>query len=217
MTNAERSPEESISRRFFIAGVLFLLGLAGFAAVFRLDRPSLAMDEAVTWNNVRSDWAFLADKARTGEDCGGIFYGAMTKIIVDGAGDSETVLRSPAVGCYMLFVLLVIIAGRLMAGRMTSLCAGALAVLHPISLFYARHARAYTLFLACDALVLAGLMARDRGFRRVAAWALAMASVIAVLTHGFGLFVVGAAMGGVLVIELRERGRFAAAVRATPL
>jgi hypothetical protein len=173
---------------FILYGLVILLALG--LDFYRLELPSVWLDEAVTWENVRGSWGKLWSQVRLGEDCGGLVYAVGMKLWTSLFGSSEIALRLPGVLAGVGFVAVLVRIAQVLWGRTAATYVGLFAAAHPEVLCWSRQARAYSFELLFTALSLAGLVlyCRPAGSRRPAL--LVAATCLLVLTHGFGVFVV---------------------------
>lgn len=161
--------------------------------LYRLDLPSLWLDEAISWRNASGSWSEGWSWAAGGEDCGGFAYFCLLKLAMAGLGTSELALRLPSVALGFGFVAMMMSVGYSLWGRAAALVIGLLAALHPEVICWFRQARGYSLELFASAWCLAALLAYARTARRLHAWSLFAACSIAAASHVFGVFLVGGA------------------------
>ena len=122
-------------------------------------------------------------------------------------GSGEFGLRALSALAGTLTVPLVYDAGRRLASRRAGLVAAALVAFNPFLIWYAQEARSYAfvvlLAAASFALFVRALQAETGGWRLPAAWA--AVSALALLTHYFAAFLVGAEAVVLLVAARRRR------------
>ena len=119
-------------------------------------------------------------------------------------GEAESTVRAFSAVFSIGAVVVLCILGRELFGTAAGLVAGAVLALHPNAIWFAQEARAYSLttFLVClSALFLAQVIRKGRR-RDVVCWS--AASVLALYSHFFALFVVGAQVFSVFALGRRD-------------
>jgi mannosyltransferase len=166
--------------------------------VLGLGRDSVWRDEANTWQLARSSWATIA---RDHQNHQPPLYYFFTKAFVSAFGDSETALRLPAALIGTAGIPIIGLLAETVAGPAALVAASWVAAVAPGLVFYARQARAYSLFAATAALAataLAPVAAPAGGFHPATGWL--GASLAALLyTHPYGLLAwaaIGLYLGG---------------------
>jgi len=199
---------------------VFALGaLSAGVAGYRLGFPSLQLDDSFAWYAVSQGWEHLFLTAREGHFGGGLLYGVLLKLVHDGFGSAEAVLRAPGVLATALAVAFTARVGWGLGGWRTSLVAALLLGLHPQVLDSARHLKPYPLLVLATAVGLRGVQEQIRTRGERGRWMTGLAGWLAVLSHGFGL-ALGAGLGGALIAGWPRRGWVARArmlKRQTPL
>ncbi len=165
----------------------------------RLSVPSIWIDEASSWNNVRGGWWRLIEFCVGGDDSSGLLYANMLKLWTGAFGVfPESRMRSLSVLCTLVFIGLMYLAALFAWGSRAATFVAILAAAHPLVTFWSRQARAYSLLLACASFSILGLVLRFRGnARRISLLMIGCGSAMLVLTHLFAAFFV---MGLALVL-----------------
>ncbi len=143
----------------FYLGCALVLGLSLFAAAFRIDVPSMWMDEASSWHNVRGGWGRLFSYCVGGDDSSGLAYAHILKVWTAVVGDRpEARMRWLSIAITLAFVAVMIKVGYALWGKAAGLCVGLLVALHPQVIFWSRQVRAYSLVFLATAICLWGLI-----------------------------------------------------------
>ncbi|HGY92268.1 MAG TPA: hypothetical protein ENK43_13950 [Planctomycetes bacterium] len=197
--------DESFPSMSAWAFALALGALAAGVAGYALGYPSLQLDDSFAWYAVDQSWSHLFLTAREGHFGGGLLYGVLLKLVHDGFGSSEIVLRAPGVLLTALAVAFTARVGWALGGWRTSLMVAVLLGLHPQVIDGARHLKPYPLLIFATALGLWGLQEQvlTRGER--GRWMTGLAGWLAVLSHGFGL-ATWAGLAGALIAGWSEKG-----------
>jgi mannosyltransferase len=198
------------------AACVLLTALTLVAAVLRfgmLDRQSFWSDEAVTVLLTRMNLRDIVSTVSNTESTPPVYY-LLAWIWTKVFGDGEVGLRSLSALAGVATVPVTYLAGATLLGRRAGLAAAGLVAVNPTLVWYSQEARAYAL-----AVLLCGISfaACARALRNptngvLAIWALA--SVLAVGTHYFALFVVGAEAAWLLVRRREAAVRRAVAASA---
>jgi mannosyltransferase len=174
--------------------VAAVAGLTLLAAVFRfatLDGQSFWSDEAITVLLTRMDIGEMLRTVGDTESTPPVYY-VLAWAWANVAGDGETGLRSLSALAGTATVPVTYVAGSWLVGRRAGIVAAALVAVSPTLVWYAQEARSYALAVLLCGISFAAMVRaldRPRGWT-LAAWA--AASVLAVGTHYFAAFVVGA-------------------------
>jgi len=160
--------------------------------VHRLSVPSIWIDEASSWNNVRGGWWRLIEFCVGGDDSSGLLYANILKLWTGAFGVfPEARMRSLSILFTIVFVGLMYLAARFAWGSLAAIFVAMLAAAHPLVTFWSRQARAYSLLLACASFCILGLVLRFRGSaRRLSLLMIGFGSAMLVLTHLFAAFFV---------------------------
>jgi uncharacterized membrane protein len=169
---------------------VFIVATAAWVRLYNLGGPSLWRDEAFSW------WIAKLPHQVFLEGLGAIevhppAYFVGLRLAITLFGQTEPALRGLSAAADMAAVVLAMILGRQVAGTAGQLSAGWFWAFHPMTIWYAREARPYSLaaLLACLLLV---LYQRLRNQPSRANWSLAFATVcVGMLTHYYFLLVAG--------------------------
>ncbi|MFH1419563.1 MAG: glycosyltransferase family 39 protein [Planctomycetota bacterium] len=173
----------------FYVGCALVLGISLFAAAYRIGVPSMWMDEASSWHNVRGGWGRLFSYCVGGDDSSGLAYAHILKVWTAVVGDRpEARMRWLSIAITVAFVALMLKIGHALWGRTAGLCVGLLAALHPQVVFWSRQVRAYSLVFLATALCLWGLIVYLRSSPKKNARWLCVGACLLVLSHLFGFF-----------------------------
>jgi mannosyltransferase len=189
--------------------ILLALTVAGAALRFAtLGQQGYWYDEAVTVDLVRHPLGTMLREIPHTESTPPLYYlvaWAWSRVV----GTGEFGLRALSALAGALTVPLVYDAGARLAPRRAGLIAAALVAFNPLLVWYGQEARAYALvtLLAAGsfALFARALRAREPGWRLLASWA--AVSGLALATHYFAAFLVGAVAIALLVAARRRRRR----------
>ncbi len=176
----------------FYGACALILGASLFAAVYRNGMPSMWLDEASSWHNVRGGWSRLMSYCVGGDDSSGFAYANLLKLwtLVFGAS-SETTMRWLSALIVVAFVGVMLQVSRRLWGNRAAICVGILAAVHPEVIFWSRQIRTYALVLLATSLCLWGLVAylQSPAQRRPKRLLIA-GSCLLVASHLFGFFFV---------------------------
>jgi hypothetical protein len=196
-----REAARARSRVFWIVA-----GLTALAAVLRFATLGLQAyhhDEIVTASRVlRGSFFHAMDAVGFSESAPPLYY-ALAWLWTQVTGTGEVGLRSLSAVAGVATVPVAYLIGRELRGRRTGLMAAALVAVNPMLLWYSQEARAYALLiLLCSFSLLYCLRALEGGRRRdFTLWGIA--SGLALATHYFAVFPIGAE----IVWLLWRRGR----------
>jgi len=200
VASGARSPALA-ARGLALAGVL---GVGAGLRFSELGARGFWRDEAVTVQLVRRSLGGMLDAIPRSEGTPPLYYvlaWGWTRLF----GTSEAGLRSLSALAGTLAIGLVYLAGRELFGRRVALAAALLAAVHPLLVWHAQDARAYSLYVLLGA---ASLLWFVRALARptrgsLAAWA--AASALALWTHYFAVFLVAPEAAWLLRAHLRRR------------
>lgn len=192
-------------RPIFLLLAFGVLAIAWSHIFYKLDVPSLWIDEAVSWRSASGSWAQLYQYAKFGQDCGGIVFSAVLKVWVGVFGASEWSLRMPSAIAGIGFVALMMRVGLVLWGRRAALYVGLIACLNAGTLTYARESRAYALLLALAALGFLGLATFWKRSPRRGIWLLWLSCPLVAMTHVFGVFIVAGFAGAQALLWWRAK------------
>lgn len=166
---------------------------------YRLSVPSIWIDEASSWNNVRGGWWRLLEFCVGGDDSSGLLYAHILKLWTGASGAfPEARMRFLSILFTLVFIGLMYLAAWFAWGSRAATFVEILAAAHPLVIFWSRQARAYSLLLACASLCILGLVLRLTGRApRLSLFMIGCGSAMLVLTHLFAAFFV---MGLALVL-----------------
>ena len=169
-------------------------GLTLLAAVLRfatLDLQSLWSDEAVTILLTRMDFT---DMLRTISETESTppFYYVVAWAWVRVFGDGEIGLRSLSALAGTMLVPVAYFAGRSLVGRRSGIATGAVVAVSPILVWYSQEARSYMLAVLLCGISFAAFVLVTRGPTTTSLAVWVMASALAIGTHYFALFLIGA-------------------------
>ena len=191
---------------------LAVIGLTLLAAAIRfstLGRQSYWYDELATVSVLHRSFVAMLHAVAKGEATPYLYYlVAWPWAHVFGFGEAG--LRSMSALAGTLTVPVTYAAGATLVSRRVGVIAAAIVAVNPFVVWYSQEARAYALFALLAALTVyffAGALHRER--RSLVAWAVAAA--LAVATHYFAVFIVGAEALWLLV-RLRRRALLAVAL-----
>ena len=158
--------------------------LATLLRLYKLNAPSLWLDETHTWWLTRLPWKQLFQALREIGVHPPLYF-ALEKVFTELIGDKEIGLRMFSVSVDLVSLFVVMGIGRRVGGRKGLLLAGWFWAFHPMIIWYAREARPYSLaMLFSTATVYAYLVLQDRSSR--AMWVLGFFSLaLGMLTHYF--------------------------------
>jgi uncharacterized membrane protein len=192
-----------------LAGLILLAAALRF---WRIGHQSYWLDEVFTVNLVNEDlWGMLKGVRET-ESTPHLYY-ALAWLWEKVAGDGEGALRSLSALFGIATVPVAYLAARELFKPAAALVAAALVAVNPWFVWYSQEARSYALLMLVGAASLVFFLRalRSESRRDLALWALF--SSLAVLTHYFAAFLVGAEALWLLWI-MRERAVAAAGALA---
>lgn len=199
-----------MSSRRALAAVLALTAAGGVLRFAALDAQSFWLDELVTVSLLDRDFGAMLREIRATEATPYLYYVlAWPWSRLTGLG--EIGLRSLSAAAGTATIPVAYGAGAALATRRVGVFAAALVAVHPLLVWYGQEARSYSLLVllgACSVLFL-GRALRAPSRRDLLGWALA--SSLALATHYFAVFVVGAGAAWLLA---RYRPRPDAALAA---
>jgi len=207
---ARALPAGAAGRYWLAVGVLTLV--AAGLRIPSLGGPSLWFDEAVTLSLVRRDLGSMLALLAESESTPPLYYlvaWAWARL----AGDSEAMVRGLSALAGVAVVPVAYAAGARLATRRVGFALAAVCSVSPLLVWHSQDARAYSLLVLLSALTLLAVgRAADAGRGRdLAAWAIA--SILALATHYFAVFLVlGEAIW--LLARVRRRRRVALAAGA---
>ncbi|HZO49351.1 MAG TPA: glycosyltransferase family 39 protein [Gaiellaceae bacterium] len=186
--------------------VAALAGVLGVAAALRfseLGARGFWRDEAVTVQLVRKSFGGMLGAIPHSEGTPPLYYvlaWGWTRLF----GTSEAGIRSLSALAGTLAVAVVYLIGRELFGRRVALAAALLAAVHPLLVWHAQDARAYSLYVLLGAASLSCFVrALGRPTRgHLAAWA--ATSALALCTHYFAAFLVVPEAAWLLRAHLRR-------------
>jgi 4-amino-4-deoxy-L-arabinose transferase-like glycosyltransferase len=189
------------SRVFWIvAGLTLAAAALRFAT---LGVQSYHHDEIVTASRILRDGFWHAMEAVGFSESAPPLYYVLAWLWTQLVGTGEVGLRSLSALAGVATVPIAFLLGAELSSRRAGVVAAGLVAVNPMLLWYSQEARAYSLFVLLTALsLLYFVRALDRGRRRdVVAWGIA--SALALATHYFAAFPIGAEA----IWLLRRRGR----------
>src|SRR4051794_7559582 len=171
-----------------------LAGITVAGALLRfltLDVQSYWLDEVATVNILHKGFGDMISAVGSGESTPPAYY-VVAWLWAKLFGTGEVGLRSLSAVFGTLTIPLAFVLGRELVGRRSGLIAAALCAFNPLLIWYSQEARSYALMILLTGLsLLAFLRALEDGApRRYVIWALL--SVVAVATHYYAGFLVGA-------------------------
>ena len=171
-----------------LAGITLAGALLRFLT---LDVQSYWLDEVATVSILRHGFGDMISAVSSGESTPPVYYivaWLWSKLF----GTGEVGLRSLSAVFGTATIPLAFVLGRELAGRTAGLVAAALVAFNPLLVWYSQEARSYALMVLLTGLSLLALLRAlgDPSPRRIATWA--GISILAVATHYFAGFLVGA-------------------------
>ena len=185
------------SRLFWIVA-----GITALAATLRLSTLGLQSyhhDEIVTAGRVlRGSLWHAVEKVGDSESAPPLYY-LLAWLWTQVFGTAEVGLRSLSAVAGVAVVPVAFLIGAELSGRRTGIAAAALVAVNPMLIWYSQEARCYSLLVLLTSIALLFfLRALRSGSGRDMAW-WALASALALATHYFALFPVGAEAAWLLV------------------
>jgi len=199
------------------ADLYLLVLLTGVAAALRLEalgHQSFWVDETVTAKLVAEPFGGMLRALPHSESTPPLYY-VLAWGWTRAFGNGEAALRSFSALTGLLTVPVAYAAGRALVSRRTGLIVAAFASVSPVLVWYSQEARAYSLFVLLAALSF-WFFARaldDPSSSALAWWG--VASALALLTHYFAVFLVGAE--ALVLLRRHRRGPTLVAVLAVTL
>jgi mannosyltransferase len=195
-------------RRWAQIGLLMLLAAA--LRLPTLGAQSYWYDESITVSLLRRNLFGMLHGVASGESAPPLYY-VLAWFWARGLGTDEYELRLLSALAGIATVPLVYAAAETLASRRAALVAGALAATSPILVWYSQEARAYSLLVFLSgASFLFFARALDRPTPRLLVlWA--VASVLALATHYFAVFVVTPELLLLVLLHVRARRVYVAA------
>lgn len=190
-----------------LAGLVLAGGVLRFAT---LGTQSFWLDEAATVNLLKRDFGDMISGVSSGESTPHLYY-IVAWVWAQLFGTGEVALRSLSALIGTAVIPVAYLLGRRTAGRGTGLIAAALCAFNPLLVWYSQEARSYSLLVLLSGLSLLAMLAvlERPSTRNLAAWA--VACVLALATHYFAGFLIGAEAIW-MVWRSQARPRAAAAV-----
>jgi mannosyltransferase len=195
-TRLERIPPELV-----LLTVITAVGLA--IRVATLGSQSYWVDEATTVHDVGRSLGGLLHQVHVNETTPPLYF-VLVWVWSKLFGTGEVALRSLSLLCGLGTIPVAYLAGRELVSRAAGLVAALLVAVSPFMVWYSQEARAYALFALLSGL---SFLFWARSWRRAKpadVWLWALFSALAVLTHFFAGFLVGAE-GLLLLYRLRTR------------
>jgi mannosyltransferase len=184
---------------------LALMVLAGAALRFStLDLQSFWGDETLTVARVNSGFGDMLSQLTSQENSPPLYF-VVAWLWSQAFGSGEIGLRSLSALCGVATIPLVYLLGRELCSQRVGLVAAALFALSPLMVHYGQEARSYALTVL---LVTLSLIFFARALRKPSAGSLAGwagTSALAVTSHYFAIFLVGAEMLLLLAAHRRQR------------
>src|SRR5262249_38610875 len=137
--------------------------VAAALRLFRLGRPSLWVDEILTWYSIQD--VLPSERTLLHENVHGPLYSALLHAWVRVAGDGEWALRFPSVVAGVLLVPAIAWLASRWLGRAVAVPAAWLAATAPFLVWYGQEARNYALLMLCVAVSGALLLGMRRQLR----------------------------------------------------
>lgn len=133
--------------------MIVLFGTALFLRAYQLGERDFWFDESCTFYYLQNlfDWP---DDSRLLVESTNLPYYVLLRWWMAIFGEREAALRSMSVIASLAAILFLGLAARRLAGRQSALVTMALASVHPLSIYYAREARAYALWMLLLAVLL---------------------------------------------------------------
>ena len=183
-----------------LAGLVILAAALRF---WRIGHQSFWLDEVFTVNLVNEDLTGMLDRVGETESTPHLYY-TLAWLWEKLAGDGEAALRSLSALFGIATVPVAYLAARELFRPAVALIAAALVAVNPWLVWYSQEARAYSLLVLLSTAALLFFLRADRhgATRDVRLWA--VFASLAVLTHYFAAFLVGA-MGLWLLWTRRDR------------
>jgi 4-amino-4-deoxy-L-arabinose transferase-like glycosyltransferase len=191
-------------RRGPLVAVLILMAFAAAIRVPTLGSQSFWRDEGTTVSLLHMSfgkmWATIPNTEATPP-----LYYSIAWVWVRVAGLSEAGLRSFSVACGVLTVPVAYRAATVLVSRAAGFVTGLLVAVNPLLIWYSQEGRAYALLvlLASWSFLFFVHSARNPTVGNLAVWALA--SMLAIATHYFALFLVIAEAAWLLKVSDRRR------------
>lgn len=187
--------------------------LTVFAALLRfptLDRQSFWSDEAMTALLARMSFTDMLRTIADTESTPPLYY-VLAWVWTKAFGYGEIGLRSLSALAGTATVPVTFLGGATLFGRRAGVAAAGLVSVSPLLVWYSQEARAYALAVLLSAISFVALtrVLERATTRSLAVWA--VASVLAIASHYFALFVVGAEVLWLLLSDRRPSARWAAA------
>jgi mannosyltransferase len=194
--------------------ILLLLGLAAGLRFHEIGRKAIWFDEGATLGMARLPiLSFLRELWDPYLNNQAVYYVLYRPW--HAMGESEAMVRAFSALFSVASVAVVVELGRRIFGASAGLVAGAILTLHAASIRYAQEARAYslTMFLVCLSALFLWRFVSDGRKRDAVAWS--VAGGLAMYSHFFAMFAVGAQAVALLALgwsELKARRPLWAAV-----
>jgi 4-amino-4-deoxy-L-arabinose transferase-like glycosyltransferase len=171
-----------------------IAGLTVLAAALRftdLGGQSYWGDEALTVSELHGSLTHTMSLA-LGQETTPPLYFVVAWIWTQFFGTGEVGLRSLSAVAGVALIPLAYLVGVTVAGRRLGMLVAALVAFNPFLIWYSQEARAYSLFIALSAVSWLFFLRYARGGRRNDLILWTAASVLALVTHFFAVFIVGA-------------------------
>jgi 4-amino-4-deoxy-L-arabinose transferase-like glycosyltransferase len=215
LLDAIRGAVGARSRLFWI--VAAITALAASLRLATLGMQSYHHDEIVTAGRVlRGSLWHAVEKVGDSESAPPLYY-LLAWLWTQVFGTAEFGLRSLSAAAGIAVVPVAFLIGAELNGRRTGIAAAALVAVNPMLLWYSQEARCYSLLVLLTSIALLFfLRALRSGSGRDMAW-WALASALALATHYFALFPVGAEAAWLLWRHRRDARRALGWVAAVAL
>ncbi|MGH3109800.1 MAG: glycosyltransferase family 39 protein, partial [Gaiellaceae bacterium] len=197
-------------RRRWLAAVAAVTVLAALLRFPTLDRQSFWSDEAITVLLTRMSFTDLLTTIGDTESTPPLYY-VLAWIWAKVFGYGEIGLRSLSALAGTATVPVTFLAGAMLVGRRAGVAAAGLVAVSPLLVWYSQEARSYALAVLLCGISFAALayVLERPTTRSLSFWA--VASVLAIASHYFAVFVVGAELLWLLLADRRPAARIAAA------
>ena len=205
LADAIREAVQARSRLFWI--VAAITALAATLRLATLGLQSYHHDEIVTAGRVlRGSLWHAVEKVGASESAPPLYY-LLAWLWTQVFGTAEVGLRSLSAVAGIAVVPVAFLLGAELNGRRTGIAAAALVAVNPMLVWYSQEARCYSLLVLLTSIALLFFLRalRSESGRDLAWWALA--SALALATHYFALFPVGAEAAWLLWRHRRDAGR----------
>jgi mannosyltransferase len=186
-------------------GLALILIVAAGLRLYDLDHASLWFDEAGSWYEANQSFGGMI--ASTAQDNIPPLHNIILHFVIAAFGDSETALRAPSAILGIASVYLIYRVGTMLWDRTTGLIAASFLSMSSFHIWYSREARMYALFAFTTILFLYTVLHASRHPSRISLTGCALAAVLLLYSHPYGVFVL-AAVNAVVVIALLTRAEW---------